>query len=742
MRRPLCALALAVTAVMYLVLRFLPPALPDYAEFDGSTVRLQGRVLSKEYRVSKNGGISLLITLGNIHCPSGPSTKNHVLVRVPVSKNDNKTEYEGHMSHIPREFPEAPEDNLTPIGALICVTGKVRAFETARNPGEFDARLYYRTLGCDYSISGARVTAVNGKRSVIGDTLYRLRRAMAGVFDRCLSQEDASVMKALLLGEKGWLDQETKELYRRSGIIHILAVSGLHISLVGLGITGLLRQIHAPKCLQRLLAPLVVSIYCLMAGPGPSSVRALIMYLTSALGYRIGRTPDFLTSLSLAEIFLLLRQPLFLYHTGFLFSFAAALSIGALMPVLPGKAGKTLAIPALTLPVYMVSGYTFPLAGVFLNFLVLPFMQTLMISGGAVLAAGFLSVRAGRVTSLCCHVILYFYKALCTISQTAAAEQFVVGHAQPVKLMIYLAMIAGIIAFSRWIPGRLRSLCLLVSMLFLITRCPGNLRLFFLDVGQGDGIVLEYRGHAMLIDAGSSDRNALEEYTVEPYLFYEKIDALDYAVVTHPDQDHCGAVKELLERQGKGAPKVRMLLLPSCTETAMEEAYRDLLHAAARAGVPAGYLETNMSLHTGGLTITCLHPEKDSAYQESNAMSVTLLVSYGKFRALLTGDLEGEGEKHCLSVIRSRYGDTLPVTVLKAAHHGSSGATTEEFLNTLRPAWTVISCGRNNPYGHPHKETIRRLRNCGSRILDTRECGGICFETDGSRVFVSRTQKP
>ena len=280
MRRPLCALALAVTAVMYLVLRFLPPALPDYAEFDGSTVRLQGRVLSKEYRVSKNGVISLLITLGNIHCPSGPSTKNHVLVRVPVSENDNKTEYEGHMSHIPREFPEAPEDDLTPIGALICVTGKVRAFETARNPGEFDARLYYRTLGCDYSISGARVTAVNGKRSVIGDTLYRLRRAMAGVFDRCLSQEDASVMKALLLGEKGWLDQETKDLYRRSGIIHILAVSGLHISLVGLGITGLLRQIHAPKCLQRLLAPLVVSIYCLMAGPGPSSVRALIMYLT------------------------------------------------------------------------------------------------------------------------------------------------------------------------------------------------------------------------------------------------------------------------------------------------------------------------------------------------------------------------------------------------------------------------------------------------------------------------------
>ncbi len=342
MRRPLCALALAVTAVMYLVLRFLPPALPDYAEFDGSTVRLQGRVLSKEYRVSKNGVISLLITLGNIHCPSGPSTKNHVLVRVPVSENDNKTEYEGHMSHIPREFPEAPEDDLTPIGALICVTGKVRAFETARNPGEFDARLYYRTLGCDYSISGARVTAVNGKRSVIGDTLYRLRRAMAGVFDRCLSQEDASVMKALLLGEKGWLDQETKDLYRRSGIIHILAVSGLHISLVGLGITGLLRQIHAPKCLQRLLAPLVVSIYCLMAGPGPSSVRALIMYLTGALGYRIGRTPDFLTSLSLAEIFLLLRQPLFLYHTGFLFSFAAALSIGALMPVLPGKAGPPL----------------------------------------------------------------------------------------------------------------------------------------------------------------------------------------------------------------------------------------------------------------------------------------------------------------------------------------------------------------------------------------------------------------
>lgn len=742
MRRPLCALALAVTAVMYLVLRFLPPVLPDYEEFDGRTVRLQGRVLSKEYRISQSGSISLLFTLGNIQCPSGPSTKNHVLVRVPVTENDKKTEYTGSTARAPGGIPGAPEDDRAPIGALICVTGKMRAFETARNPGEFDARLYYRTLGCDFSLSGARVTAVNGQRRVIADTLYRLRRAMAAIFDRCLSKEDASVMKALLLGEKGWLDQETKDLYRRSGIIHILAVSGLHISLVGLGITGLLRQIHTPKFLQRLLAPLIVTIYCLMAGLGPSSVRALIMYLTGALGYRIGRTPDFLTSLSLAEIFLLIRQPLYLYHTGFLFSFAAALSIGALMPVLPGKAGKALAIPALTLPVYMVSGYTFPLAGVFLNFLVLPFMQTLMISGGVVLAAGTLSVRAGRLSALFCHIILYFYKALCTISQTAAARQFAVGHAQPAKLLIYLVIIAGITAFSRRIPGRLRSLCLLASMLFLITRHAGNFRLFFLDVGQGDGIVLEYRGHAILIDAGSSDRNALEEYTVEPYLFYEKIEALDFVVVTHPDQDHCGAVKELLERQGSGAPKVRMLLLPSCKESAREKAYRELLDAAARAGVPAGYLETNRSLRAGGLMITCLHPEKDSAYQESNAMSVTLLVSYGKFRALLTGDLDGEGEKHCLSVIRSQYGDTLPVTVLKAAHHGSSGATSEDFLTTLRPSWTVISCGRNNPYGHPHKETIRRLRKCGSRILDTRECGGICFETDGNRVFISRTQKP
>ena len=765
MRRPLCFASLVFAVTVAVLLMLMPPQAASYEAYEGRSVTLTGCVAAKEFRTGSDGTISLAVTLKNVSVEESPGTIQPPGV-FPFPTDDGRA----GVLCIFRDGEASPEsfDNGIPIGSYLKVRGRLQSFPPASNPGEFDSHLYYQILHLQFRLNHTNAIAISKTTDLLGDRLYRLKRSLSHVLESCFTDEDADILKAMLLGEKGFLSAELKDLYQQSGIIHILAISGLHISLFGMGLYRLLRKCRVPPPAAAVLAVTMMILYGKMTGMNSSSFRAVFMFVMHMTAMMLHRTYDLLTAAALAGMLLLIEQPLYLYHSGFLFSFGAVLAIAILMPALPCKTGGILAVPLANLPVYLSFYCTFPLYSLVLNLLVIPLMTGVMASGFGALVIGCFSAAAGTAAGLPCHCILYFYKAICSMTAALPGSRLILGHPYPWETAVYFAMLFALVLFSteyeekiferrhaadrftdpiadRRLARRIaagKCIWTAAAVLILCIRFSDGLRLHFLDVGQGDGIYIESDGYRVTIDGGSSSKTEVAKYQIRPFLQYEAAGIIDLAILTHDDSDHCNGLIALLE----DGYAIRQIALASLPESAKGENYRRVEALAAQRRIPVLYLHRGEKITRGKLTLWCVHPgesaepdagtgKSGSGYEDVNEGSLTFLLTYGNFSAMLTGDLEKQGEQDCLAWMQEQQ-MVREITVLKAGHHGSKYATSAGWLSALQPAYAVISCGKNNRYGHPNPAVLERLEEAGAEILDTREGGEIEFRTDGKTVSV------
>ncbi len=269
----------------------------------------------------------------------------------------------------------------------------------------------------------------------------------------------------------------------------------------------------------------------------------------------------------------------------------------------------------------------------------------------------------------------------------------------------------------------------------------------FLDVGQGDCVLVRTAsGQTYLFDCGSSSRGSVGKYVLIPYLKYHGIHTIDALFLSHPDADHVNGALELLELSRENRIMVRQLLLPAIEESAREEEFGELLQAVSAASsaqgseIPTGYLSAGETWDCGGAFFTCLHPSEGYSGENANAYSECFYVEFrgekgSEWSLLLTGDVEGTGEEALFNELRTR--DIHGITVLKAAHHGSRNSSSEALLRQVNPNLTVISCGRNNRYGHPHKELLERLEQVDTYIMRTAESGAVTVTFRTGKLHVS-----
>ena len=225
------------------------------------------------------------------------------------------------------------------IGSLVILKGTLKNFQQPTNPGQFNAPFYYQILRISFRLNQAEIQVKSDRFYKISEGLYQLRRKAGSKVDALLPEQEASVMKTMLLGEKGILDEEIKDLYQRNGIAHILAISGLHISMIGMGLYQLLRRAGLKIKLSAILASMIIVLYGMMTGFAVSAIRAIAMFLLQMLAQILGRTYDRITALAVAAVLVLEEQPLYLFHSGFQFSFLCVLGISLILPVL-GKVRK------------------------------------------------------------------------------------------------------------------------------------------------------------------------------------------------------------------------------------------------------------------------------------------------------------------------------------------------------------------------------------------------------------------
>lgn len=713
MKRPLCVVCMAVIFFMAVGLWLHPPEYFSYGEASGAKVTVIGRVCAKEFR----GGTDTPVLLIYLKPDS-------------ITFQNNPISFEDQILCTMKSGALEP-----PIGMRIKLEGILIENETALNPGGFDAARYYKTMGVSGRLLSAELLAVSGEEEVWKESLWQCKKWLCEALDSVLAKEDAAIVKTMLLGDKSDLEEQMKKIYREAGILHLLSISGLHISLLGMGLYRLFKKGGLPLFAAAFLTGGLLLIYGEMIGMPVSAYRAVFMFLLRLLADVLGRTYDGLTALSLSAALLVLDQPLYLMHAGFLLSFLSVLAILVVKPLLQlpklrftaleeGMAAS-LSILILTLPVQLCFYYEISLFGPIFNLLVLPLAGAVLLLGLGTMALALFSLRLAWPAALLLHGILTIYKQGSLLVGQIPWNLLTPGSPRGWQMGIFYILVLLILCFPK-LRFRFRMGLFCGGILFLCVHIRTGLVITVLDVGQGECICLELPGgENYLIDGGSSSVSKVGDYRIEPFLKSRGIMTLDAVFLSHGDSDHTNGIIPILQEENI---EIRTLVLPAVTNNGAEN-FAEMKALAEEKRIPVLYMSEGMHWRSGEVMLTCLHPDKDFVAENENAASQVLYLTYGNFSMLFTGDTEGNGEDALLNTLRKYRIEDL--TILKVAHHGSAGSTGEELLTQLSPDIAVISYGKNNSYGHPHLDLLQRLSQNACRIFETGGSGAVSFYTDG-----------
>nr|WP_294658581.1 DNA internalization-related competence protein ComEC/Rec2 [uncultured Blautia sp.] len=638
-------------------------------------------------------------------------------------------------------------------GMIIQVSGELERVSAPRNPGEFDSQQYYACRGIYYFMKNGIIQKKSRSYSRYGQFLTDLRGRIAGILE-VAAGEDAGIYQAMLLGEKSSLDEEVKLRYQMAGMVHILAISGLHISVLGMGLFSLLKKLSLGNGLAGFLALSVILQYGMLTGGSVSAMRAVCMFVL-AIGARIlGRSYDLLTALAASAILLLLDTPAYLYSSSFLLSFGAVAGLGIVAPALNRLVESdrawvktllsSLAVQFTTLPVLLRMYGEVSVLGIILNLVVLPTVSVVLICGLCCAGIGFVSIQLAGFCLIPGKILLSCYEKLCVLAGAVPFCTWIGGAPKIWKCVVYYVILLGGIQAAwflrekggcrvrRFLPRGICVAVVCVSVLILGFRQRGELLITCLDIGQGDGIVIQIPGGKnVMVDGGSSSKKNVASYQILPYLKNQGISVVDAMLISHTDLDHISGVQELLTLKEKHLTtlRIRNLLLPDWK--APEAVYHELEEQAKRCGISVIRLHQGQKLRFGGVSLKILAPEPGADGTDVNEEGVVLELEYGKFRGLFTGDIGAETEKKLLPELDD-------VDFLKVGHHGSRYSTCQEFLDGIKPELAVISCSETNTYGHPSPETTERLEQNGIQTEYTMKNGAITVISDGKSMWLER----
>lgn len=660
------------------------------------------------------------------------------------------------------------------IGNIIKVRGKLRQFEEAANKGNFDSRKYYLSLGFYGKIEAETIEVINSDYSGIRQGLYELRMEIIERLEKLCSDNNGifsiinnknGIIGAIILGDKTDLDSDIKELYSVSGIAHILAISGLHISFIGMAIYRLLRRRFRFLFSAAVSIPVVLS-FGIMSGFGISTIRAIIMFILKIIGEVLGRKYDAITAISLAGLVLLVQNPFVVCNSGFQMSFGAIIAIVLILPIVEeilntdNKIIKVLSanftISLVMNPILAWNYYELPTFSFLLNIVVVPLMSVVIVSSIAGIFCSYIMFGFGKAVIFPGCGILELYTFLCNIINKISVASIVVGQPKVTIIIVYYAILLVVLfglknirtkytraekerniikketglvlekkaKKERRIKGQNVKLRLACIVGFLLLNCliyyiPNQgFYITFINVGQGDGILIHGdNGTKVMVDGGSTSEKQVAKNCIVPYLKAEGIGTIDYSIITHTDKDHISGILEILENNNSNRIRIKNLVMPDINMK--DDTYNELIEKAKLKKINVLYIKKGDTLSLGKTKIKCIYPETTTTASDKNDYCTVLSVKNKTSKILLTGDISKEIEEKIKDDIEENY------TVLKVAHHGSNYSSSEKFLKKVNPKYSIISVGKNNSYGHPGNETMERLRKQGGVIYRTDEKGGI-----------------
>ena len=688
-------------------------------------------------------------------------------------------------------------------GDYICMSGTVSVPDSATNPGTFDQYIYLRNKGYYLCISNGTIESGNHRPYSIEGFLYGIKNRCTKIIDNSFDSESAGIVKAMLVADKSTLDKNIKKLYSENGIAHIMAISGVHVAIIGMTLYGFLRKLRIGRLISGTFSIAIIILYGIMTGMSSSTERAVIMLILSIAAEYFGRKTDAPTSMGFAMIIMVLGNPYVILDAGFQLSFAAITGVTVVAPQLrkllrmfkrfikeadekkKQKHKKIMSLRKMiiklidalvvgiasfitTTPVIIYYYYQFPPYSILINLIVIPLVS--LIVGGSILVVltGLFFTGAAVVMTYPVRLILFGYKYLCIFASGLPGASVLVGHISIGMVFVYYLSVVLIFAILRMIRigkterGGPILYLMLATVLFLtvvyeVYSYDKSLKIVYMDVGQGDGVLLRTSGHGgILIDGGSSSNKRVGEYVMVPVLKYYGVSEVEYAFVSHGDVDHVSGLEYLLNEEQSGVHVVNLVL----PEYGDQDALQELKSEATVNNVNIIYMKPGDNItynhqHAETINIECLYPDEEAGQSvlDTNNLSMILKTtitwdvreadienlnkssdSDASLSLLFVGDAGIAAEKRLIELYGKNslgeISDSIACDILKVGHHGSRNSSGSDFLKRVSAMYGIISCGKDNRYGHPHAETLERLKMADTKYMTTKEHGAIILSIE------------
>jgi len=630
-----------------------------------------------------------------------------------------------------------------------------------RNPGVYS--FDYRQQGIIASGYIQEFRLIGEHRNVAA-VIHRKRQHLGRVIDRSLSEESAALIKAIIPGLKAGVRTEMRDAFSETGLAHLLSISGTHFGLLAFLIFTIIRTVarwlpktilsrmtlyYSPTQIAVVLTLPVLAVYAMISGFNTPTVRSLIMVSIYMTALYLGRKDQWLNSLSIAALMILLWRPMALFELSFMLSFLAVLSIGftverrkelikqkkaelqafrispdkessdrKIMDRITAAISITVAAVVGTAPVVAVVFKQLPLISPVSNLVVTPLVCFM------VLPLGFLSTFTAVLLNL---PFLPFSSLLDVLTHSLLQliqilSRFPYSHLHihtPSVLMItlFFTALAVIVKFKsavKYVP--------LAIVLFVYAVSPywnsKDMKVTVLDVGQGESSVVELPDNKVMVIDGGSDRMGMGRRVVAPFLWSKGVHEIDYLLSSHGHADHVGGLMYLLDEFKIGEVWTNGRSTHDAT---------GFLKKLDDENIPHRRLSRGYVLDAEDYALYVLHPYDEfyagsprGAFSDENSSSLVIKVEAGSSSILFTGDIEEEAEHNIVHLHTWLQSD-----ILKVPHHGGKTSSTIEFLNAVSPSVALVSAGRGNSFGHPHYATRKRYEDIGVEMFRTDRDGAV-----------------
>lgn len=609
-------------------------------------------------------------------------------------------------------------------------------------PGAFDTQNWLKSQGLAAYGKFKRWTAYPGDWT-FERSFFKFRQFMQARFAKFLDPAETGLLMGLLAGDRSGIPEVLRSDFQRSGLVHVLAISGFHVVLLAGMLMIFLKATGLPHKVVTIIAVALLAIYVPVTGGSPAVRRAVMMFAIPQIGTLFGKPANTLNSLGVALLLIILPEPSVIWNPGFQLSFAATAGIIIGTPHNPTKmlpdsfkqnklwqkiqafaidpTYVTLCATLATAPFLIHHFKTLSPFAWFGNIIIVPAISLGMQAG--------LFAQLSPFDFICgtfCAAARFFLRLaslLTRILSDSAAASMTVGPFSPAILLALGILILLLpICYKNYIARKYALLCILVATaLFAFESYREVLHpswtLTTIDVGQGDSHLIKApSGRYFLVDAGDNSKQDSGKDIIVPFLHHIGVSKLDALIITHPDKDHFGGAKSIL----KMFP-VKELWASDCAVKESKPDWQQVLGEARKRHIPIRNIHRGILWKENYFEMRTIHPRNDVCV-EANEGSITLRLKGLGHSAILTGDLTVKGEKEIMKT--DAY---LKSDVLKLGHHGSKTSSSVQFLNAVSPTYAIIPSGRKNRFRHPHKQVTDRLDSLNIPYINTAKKGTITF---------------